>query len=138
MAQDYYQLLGVERDVSPDELKKSYRKLALKYHPDRNEGDADAEAKFKEVSEAYEVLSDADKRHLLFDVIRNQLFHSFRPCPGECGDQCCNPDGIRRHAILGQIGIHGQTSKDDQKHDTIRDPTSFNGKFCDVHVYAIG
>ena len=59
---DYYQLLGVARDADNDALKKAYRKLAVKYHPDKNPGDSEAEAKFKEVSEAYEVLKDADKR----------------------------------------------------------------------------
>jgi molecular chaperone DnaJ len=62
MAEDYYTTLGVAKGASDDDLKKAYRKLALKYHPDRNEGDAEAEAKFKELSEAYEVLSDSDKR----------------------------------------------------------------------------
>ena len=60
--QDYYELLGVSRSASADEIKKAYRKLAMKYHPDRNQGDAASEAKFKELSEAYEVLSDVDKR----------------------------------------------------------------------------
>jgi len=59
---DYYQVLGVEKNASADEIKKAYRKLALKYHPDRNQGDAAAEKKFKKVSEAYEVLSDEQKR----------------------------------------------------------------------------
>ena len=59
---DYYDLLGVDRNVSEDEIKKTYRKLALKYHPDRNPGDRQAEEKFKEVSEAYQVLSDSQKR----------------------------------------------------------------------------
>ncbi len=59
---DYYDILGVERDASPDVLKKAYRQQALKYHPDRNPGDKEAEANFKEAAEAYEVLSDADKR----------------------------------------------------------------------------
>lgn len=59
---DYYDLLGVDRNVSEDEIKKAYRRLALKYHPDRNPGDKQAEEKFKEVSEAYQVLSDSQKR----------------------------------------------------------------------------
>lgn len=59
---DYYSILGVSRNASADEIKKTFRKLALKYHPDRNPGDKAAEAKFKEFSEAYEVLSDPDKR----------------------------------------------------------------------------
>ena len=59
---DYYEVLGVIKSASVDEIKKSYRKLALKYHPDRNKGDKGAEAKFKEASEAYHVLSDKGRR----------------------------------------------------------------------------
>jgi len=59
---DYYEVLGVERGASADELKSSYRKLAMKYHPDKNPGDKAAEDKFKEIGEAYDVLADADKR----------------------------------------------------------------------------
>ena len=62
MPRDYYDVLGVERGAPDDAIKKAYRKLALKYHPDRNPGDAQAEANFKESAEAYEVLSDAQKR----------------------------------------------------------------------------
>ena len=59
---DYYDVLGVERTATADEIKKAYRQRALDHHPDRNAGDADAEARFKEAAEAYSVLSDADKR----------------------------------------------------------------------------
>ncbi len=62
MPNDFYETLGVSRAATADEVKKAYRKLAAKHHPDRNPGDKDAEAKFKEVSAAYEVLSDAKKR----------------------------------------------------------------------------
>ena len=59
---DYYEVLGVDRNASDADLKKAYRKLAKKYHPDVNPGDKDAEAKFKEATEAYGILSDPDKR----------------------------------------------------------------------------
>ena len=59
---DYYEVLGVNKSSSKEEIKKAYRKLALKYHPDKNKGDKSAEEKFKEGSEAYHVLSD-DKRN---------------------------------------------------------------------------
>ncbi len=66
---DFYSVLGVSKDVSDADLKKTYRKLARKYHPDSNQGDAAAEAKFKEISEAYAVLSDAEQR-AEYDQIR--------------------------------------------------------------------
>jgi curved DNA-binding protein len=59
---DYYQILGVSRSASADEIKSAYRKLAMQYHPDRNPGDKQAEERFKEINEAYQVLSDAQKR----------------------------------------------------------------------------
>src|SRR5438876_5184040 len=59
---DFYEVLGLKRDASPDEIKKAYRQLALKNHPDKNPGDPEAERRFKEGAEAYEVLSDQGKR----------------------------------------------------------------------------
>ncbi|HEX8906867.1 MAG TPA: DnaJ domain-containing protein, partial [Longimicrobiaceae bacterium] len=59
---DYYEILAVAKDADADTIKKAYRKLALQYHPDRNGGDKEAEEKFKEATEAYEVLRDPDKR----------------------------------------------------------------------------
>ncbi|AZZ38204.1 molecular chaperone DnaJ [Bdellovibrio sp. qaytius] len=59
---DFYQTLGVTKSSSPDEIKKAYRKLAMQYHPDKNQGNKKAEDKFKEISEAYEILSDAEKK----------------------------------------------------------------------------
>lgn len=61
-SKDYYELLGVDKTASDDEIKRAFRKLAVKYHPDRNQGDKEAEAKFKEINEAYQILSDSEKR----------------------------------------------------------------------------
>nr|HPJ97712.1 DnaJ domain-containing protein [Syntrophales bacterium] len=62
MAEDYYNILGIGKAATAEEIKKAYRKLALKLHPDKNPGDKTAEEHFKELGEAYEVLSDPDKR----------------------------------------------------------------------------
>src|SRR5699024_6985806 len=59
---DYYEVLGLEKDASEQDIRRAYRRMAMRYHPDRNPDDADAEEKFKEAKEAYEILSDADKR----------------------------------------------------------------------------
>ena len=71
---DYYEVLGVDKGASADEIKKAYRKLAIKYHPDRNPGDKEAEEKFKEAAEAYDVLSDPDKKQKY-----DQFGHSMGP-----------------------------------------------------------
>lgn len=73
MAQDFYQVLGVDRKASAEELKKAYRKLAMQYHPDKNKDDKAAEAKFKEISEAYDVLKDEQKR-AAYDRFGNAAF----------------------------------------------------------------
>ena len=72
---DYYEVLGVNRSASSDEIKKAYRKLALKYHPDKNKGNKASEEKFKEASEAYHILSD-DKRKANYDQFGHAAFES--------------------------------------------------------------
>ncbi|HDL79044.1 MAG TPA: molecular chaperone DnaJ, partial [Bacteroidetes bacterium] len=61
MKRDYYEVLGVSRKATAEEIKKAYRKLAMKYHPDRNPGNEEAEGKFKEAAEAYEILNNEEK-----------------------------------------------------------------------------
>lgn len=79
---DYYEVLGVSRGATPDEVKKAYRKLAMEHHPDRNPGDAEAEQRFKEAAEAYEVLSHAEKRQTYdrfgHEGLGNQGFQGFQ------------------------------------------------------------
>ncbi|MBN1362264.1 MAG: molecular chaperone DnaJ [Sedimentisphaerales bacterium] len=78
---DYYDVLGVEKSASADEIKRAYRRMAIKYHPDKNPGNKDAEAKFKECAEAYEVLSNPDKRKQYdqygHEGLRGQGMHDF-------------------------------------------------------------
>ncbi len=82
MKQDYYEVLRVDRNASESDLKKSYRQLALKYHPDKNPDNKEAEEKFKEAAEAYEVLSDPEKRKIYdqfgHDGLKGQKFGGFR------------------------------------------------------------
>ncbi|XPP27249.1 MAG: DnaJ C-terminal domain-containing protein [Leucobacter sp.] len=86
LEKDFYQILGVSKDVDDAELKKTYRKLARKYHPDSNPGDAAAEARFKEISEAYSVLSDAEQRSE-YDQIRAMGTGGARFTSGGAGGQ---------------------------------------------------
>ncbi|MBR9859194.1 molecular chaperone DnaJ [bacterium] len=102
---DYYEILGVEKSASQDELKKAYRKLALKYHPDKNPGDKEAEDKFKEAAEAYEVLRDAEKRQRY-----DQFGHDgVNGAGGFGGGGGMNMDDIFRHFgdIFGDMGGGG-------------------------------
>ena len=83
---DYYETLEVAKEASKSDIKKAFRKLAKKYHPDMNSGDKLAEKKFKEVSEAYEVLSD-DKRKAQYDRMKQGGFNFFSGFPGEAGER---------------------------------------------------
>jgi molecular chaperone DnaJ len=99
---DYYEVLGVDRDASDDDIKKAYRKLAIKYHPDKNPGDKAAEEKFKELGEAYEALSDPQKR-----AAYNQYGHAaFDPRlrAGRSGGGFHDPFEIFREVFGGGIG----------------------------------
>jgi len=98
---DYYKILGVERKASEDEIKKAYRRLALKYHPDRNQNDHNAEDKFKEISEAYGVLIDKDKR-LRYDQFQD---YGYEPKPG--GEY----DGYSQEDIFRDIFNNPQSSE---------------------------
>lgn len=83
MDTSYYEILGVSRDASAEVIKKAYRKMAMKYHPDHNQGDPESEAKFKEAAEAYEVLSDLQKRRIYDTYGKEGLRNSGYSGPGE-------------------------------------------------------
>lgn len=85
MAKDFYQELGVSRTATDDEIRRAYRKLAAKFHPDKNPGDASAEARFKDINRAHEVLSDRDKRSLYDRYGEAGLREGFRPGMGGMG-----------------------------------------------------
>ncbi len=104
MAEDYYEILGVSRSASADEIKKAYRKLALKYHPDKNPGDKEAEEEFKKASEAYEVLADEDQRRV-YDQLGHEAFQQQqqRGARGGGGGQSMDPFDIFSEVFGGGI-----------------------------------
>lgn len=73
---DYYRTLGVTSDVSAEDIKKAYRKLAMQYHPDRNRGNSESEERLKEINEAYQILGDEEKRRR-YDIQYRQPFESY-------------------------------------------------------------
>jgi molecular chaperone DnaJ len=104
---DYYEVLGVSRNASLDEIKKAYRKLAIKYHPDKNPGNKEAEEKFKELGEAYEVLSDADKR-AAYDRFGHSAFQQGGGRPGgAAGPEFHDPFDIFREVFGGGGSVFG-------------------------------
>src|SRR5881398_1755154 len=82
--QDFYDILGVAKSADADELKRAYRKLAMQFHPDRNAGDNSAEQKFKDISEAYDVLKD-DQKRAAYDRFGHAAFENGSRGPGDFG-----------------------------------------------------
>lgn len=103
---DYYEVLGVSREVSADELKKAYRKLAVKYHPDKNPGDKQAEDRFKEVGEAYEILSD-DQKRAAYDRYGHAAFAGGAAAGPQAGGGFHDPFDIFREVFGGGGGGGG-------------------------------
>lgn len=102
---DYYEVLGLSRSASQDEIKKAYRKSALKYHPDRNPGDKQAEKQFKEISEAYEVLSDEKKRQIYDQYGADALKAGGMGGPGGHGGFSSMEEALR--TFMGAFGGGG-------------------------------
>jgi molecular chaperone DnaJ len=106
LEKDFYKILGVAKDVPEAELKKVYRKLARKYHPDSNQGDAAAEAKFKEISEAYSVLSDRDQRKE-YDQFRAMGGGARFTAPGGSGQSSAGFEDVFANLFGGRAGFGG-------------------------------
>ena len=106
---DYYKILGVDRKAKTDDIRSAYRKLAMKYHPDKNPGDKKAEEKFKEINEAYQVLSDAEKR-ARYDQL-GSAYSDFRTRGGRPGDfrwsDYAGGGGVNMDDLFGGGGAGG-------------------------------
>lgn len=114
---DYYKILGVDKKASQDEIKKAFRKLSIKWHPDRNQGNKDAETKFKEIAEAYEVLGDEAKRKE-YDSPKSTF--DFKTSGPNFGGM--NMDDILRHFGMGGFGMNMDmnTQRQPQRGSSIR------------------
>ncbi|HLZ22009.1 MAG TPA: J domain-containing protein [Ktedonobacterales bacterium] len=118
---DYYKILGVQKSTNPDDIKKAYRKLARKYHPDVNPGDKSAEARFKEINEAYEVLSDPDKRQK-YDTLGPNWQEQF-------GFPSASSSGARARAYSASRGTSGAGMGGGEYPYNFEDPTGFSDFF---------
>ena len=123
MKKDYYKILGVSKNASEEEIKEAYRKLAKKYHPDKNKGNKDAEDRFKEINEAHDVLSDKKKRSQ-YDQLRQFDGHTFGG--GDMGSWFQNIfSGGRRRRRPGQFTYDDLGSFGDIFSDRFRQDRSF-------------
>ena len=123
MKRDYYEILGVDRNVTPEELKKAFKRLAIKYHPDKNPDNKEAEEKFKEAAEAYEVLSDPSKR-ATYDQFGHQGVNSNF---GQSGYRDVNINDIFNNILVTKfleiylaISLAQAEQEDHQEEDTSR------------------
>lgn len=111
---DYYEVLGVERTVSTEELRKAYKREALKHHPDRNPGDASAEAKFKECNEAYQVLSDEQKRQI-YDQFGHAGLEGGGGMGGDASDVFAHMQDLFAEMFSGGFGFGGGGGRRQQR-----------------------
>src|SRR5258707_11134165 len=138
--QDFYEILGVAKSADADELKRAYRKLAMQFHPDRNAGDNSAEAKFKELSEAYDVLKD-DQKRAAYDRFGHAAFENGN-APGAGGFGFANAGGFADifdemfgEFMGGQRGGQGQGRGSDLRYNLeITLEEAFKGKQTNVRV----
>lgn len=134
----YYKLLNVDSNASQGEIKKSYRKLALQYHPDRNPGDKTAEEKFKQISEAYAILSDETKRKQ-YDVLGDKRFHQAQNSDFyEETMNSINLDDILREMDLSGFGFGGGTRQKTKKSGFAYEPPEDLSAYDTEHDLQIG
>jgi molecular chaperone DnaJ len=144
LEKDYYEVLGVSKEASKDEIKRAYRKLAQKYHPDANAGDEEAEARFKEISEAHSLLSNDEKRREYDEMRRlmaagGQRWYGFGPGSGGGGNVRVNIGDFMDEEDLsglfgGLFGFQGQRSgRDVETETTLTFDEAVNGTMVSVN-----